>query len=230
MRCSVFTFFPFLRGRWFGLGYALSDSLQRSVCSIPGLGPSPRCWHIRLTCVWAFVFGFRPRSHAEALVFCLALATANRVDELSALSSIVTFVAGIACLSYIPQLVTKSESLRMLDPHVFLSSLLLGAVLSRLCGWSCYWPPVVPCTGPPLVSASVQVFVSRSPSPFRVPSAPFSRYAYERSVVLFGGGLFCLGGGSTSRWTPPGSRSPQRVHVCRFPPCLVGSLSPCIGP
>ena len=109
-------------------------------------------------------------------------------------------MAGIDCLSYIPQLVTKSESLRMLDPHVYLPSLLLGAVLSRLCGWSCYCPPVVPCTGPPLVSASVQVFVSRSPSPFRVPSAPFSRYAYDRSVVLFGGGLFCLGGSSTSRW------------------------------
>ena len=88
----------------------------------------------------------------------------------------------------------------------------------------------MPCTGPPLVSASVQVFVSRSPSPFRVPSVPFSRYAYERSVVLLGGGLFCLGGSSTSCWTPPGSRSPQRVHVCRFPPSLVGSLSPCIGP
>ena len=24
-------------------------------------------------------------------------------------------------------------------------------------------------------------------------------------------------------------RSDRRVHVCRFPPCLVGSLSPCIG-
>ena len=28
--------------------------------------------------------------------------------------------------------------------------------------------------------------MSRSPSPFRVPSAPFSRYVYERSVVLLG--------------------------------------------
>ena len=28
--------------------------------------------------------------------------------------------------------------------------------------------------------------MSRSPSPFRVPSAPFSRYVYERNVVLFG--------------------------------------------
>ena len=45
---------------------------------------------------------------------------------------------GLTAFSYIPQLVTKSESLRMLDPHVFLPSLLLGAVLSRLCGWSCY--------------------------------------------------------------------------------------------
>ena len=35
--------------------------------------------------------------------------------------------------------------------------------------------PVMPCQGPPLVSASGQVFVFRSPSPFRVTSAPFSR-------------------------------------------------------
>ena len=41
----------------------------------------------------------------------LALATAKRVGELQALSSIVTFVGGDACLSYIPQFVAKSESL-----------------------------------------------------------------------------------------------------------------------
>ena len=58
----------------------------------------------------------------------------------------------------------------------FHPSLLLGEVLSRLCGWSWYRPPVVPREGPPLVSASGQVSVSRSPSPFRVSSAPFSLY------------------------------------------------------
>ena len=38
----------------------------------------------------------------------LALATAKRVDELQALSSIVTFVAGDACLSYIPRSFPRS--------------------------------------------------------------------------------------------------------------------------
>ena len=118
-------------------------------------------------------------------LFLLAIATAKRVGELQALSSIVTFVAGGACLSSIPQFVAKSES------HPFHPSLLLGDVLSRLCDWSSYRPPILLYKGPQLVSASGQVFVFRSPSPFRVPSAPFSRYVYERSVVLFGGGLFC---------------------------------------
>ena len=58
--------------------------------------------------------------------------------------------------------------------HPFLPSLLLGDVLSRLCGWSWLRPPTMPGQGSPLVSASGQVFVSRSPSPFRVPSAPCS--------------------------------------------------------
>ena len=50
----------------------------------------------------------------------LALATAKRVGELQALSSIVTFVAGDACLSYIPQFVARSESLPRSIPRSFL--------------------------------------------------------------------------------------------------------------
>ena len=52
----------------------------------------------------------------------LALATAKRVGELQALSSFVTFVAGVACLSYIPQFVAKSESLTRSIPRFFLVS------------------------------------------------------------------------------------------------------------
>ena len=44
----------------------------------------------------------------------------------------------------------------------------------------------MPGQGSPLVSASGQVFVYRSPSPFRVPSAPCSPFFYERGVVLLG--------------------------------------------
>ena len=53
-------------------------------------------------------------------LFLLALATTKRVGELQALSSIVTFVAGDACLSYIPQFVIKSESLTRSIPCSFL--------------------------------------------------------------------------------------------------------------
>ena len=50
----------------------------------------------------------------------LAFATAKRVGELQALSSFVTFVAGVACLSSIPQFVAKSESLTRSIPRSFL--------------------------------------------------------------------------------------------------------------
>ena len=69
---------------------------------------------------------FEPLSQASLralslkTLFLLALATAKRVGELQALSSIVTFVGGDACLSYIPQFVAKSESLTRFIPCSFL--------------------------------------------------------------------------------------------------------------
>ena len=69
---------------------------------------------------------FEPLSQASfraltmKTLFLLALATAKRVGELQALSSIVTFVAGDACLSYIPQFVAKSELLTRSIPRSFL--------------------------------------------------------------------------------------------------------------
>ena len=69
---------------------------------------------------------FEPLSQASLrtlllkTLFLLALATAKRVGELHALSSIVTFVGGGACLSYIPQFVAKSESLTRSIPRSFL--------------------------------------------------------------------------------------------------------------
>ena len=53
----------------------------------------------------------------------LALATAKRVGELQALASVVSFVAGDACLSYIPQFVAKSESLTRSIPRSLVKSL-----------------------------------------------------------------------------------------------------------
>ena len=52
--------------------------------------------------------------------FCWLLPLPKWVGELQALSSMVTFVAGDDCLSYIPQLVTKSESLTRSFPRSFL--------------------------------------------------------------------------------------------------------------
>ena len=69
---------------------------------------------------------FEPLSQASLralslkTVFLLALATAKRVSELQALSSIVTFVGVDACLSYIPQFVAKLESLKRSIPLSFL--------------------------------------------------------------------------------------------------------------
>ena len=56
----------------------------------------------------------------QKVLFLLAFATAKRVGELQALSSVVTFVHGDACLSYVPQFVAKSESLTRSIPRSFL--------------------------------------------------------------------------------------------------------------
>ena len=60
------------------------------------------------------------RALSQKTLFLLALATAKRVGELQALSSIVTFVGLDPCLSYVPQFVAKSESLTRSIPRSFL--------------------------------------------------------------------------------------------------------------
>ena len=92
----------------------------------------PPAWDLSKVLTYLVSPAFEPLSQASfraltmKTLFLLALATAKRVGELQALSSVVTFVAGDACLSYIPQFVA----------HPFHPSLLLGEVLGRLCGWS----------------------------------------------------------------------------------------------
>ena len=86
----------------------------------------PAAWDLSLVLRFLNTSTFGPFSEAplraltQKVLFLLALATAKRVGELQALSSVVTFVHGDACLSYVPQFVAKSESLT-LHP-----SLLLG--------------------------------------------------------------------------------------------------------
>ena len=90
----------------------------------------PPAWDLSKVLTYLVSPAFDPLSQASfrsltlKTLFLLALATAKRVGELQALSSIVTFVGADACLSYIPQFVA----------HPFHTSLLLGEVLSRLCG------------------------------------------------------------------------------------------------
>ena len=120
LRFSVFTFRPYLRIRCFGCCYAPSNSLQRSVCYVP------HTWDLSLVLP---ISSHRPLSLCLRLTsalsrcrhcFCWLLPLPKWVGELQALSSMVTFVAGDDCLSYIPQLVTKSESLTHSFPRSFL--------------------------------------------------------------------------------------------------------------
>ena len=118
----------------------------------------------------AFVSGFFPRSPAEDLVFIGSCHC--QVSWWAAGSIFHCHLCGWGCLPFLPPAVCRQVGVA----PAFHPTLLLGVVLSSLCGWSWYRPPFVPREGPPLVSASGQVSVSRSPSPFRVTSAPFSRY------------------------------------------------------
>ena len=93
------------------------SSAERVVC--------PPAWDLSKVLQYLVTSAFEPLSQASfrALTlktFLLALATAKRVGELQALSSLVTFVGADACLSYIPQFVAKSESLTRSIPRSFL--------------------------------------------------------------------------------------------------------------
>ena len=86
----------------------------------------PPAWDLSKVLTYLVSPAFEPLSQASfraltlKTLFLLALATAERVGELQALSSIVTFVGGDACLSYIPQFVANSESLTRSIPRSFL--------------------------------------------------------------------------------------------------------------
>ena len=92
----------------------------------------PPAWDLSKVLTYLVSPAFEPLSQASfraltlKTLFLLALATAKRVGELQALSSIVTFVGEDACLSYIPQFVAKSESLTRSIPRSFLVKSLAG--------------------------------------------------------------------------------------------------------
>ena len=86
----------------------------------------PPAWDLSLVLRFLDTSPFEPLSAAplraltQKVLFPLALATVKRVGELQALSSVVTFVHGDACLSYVPQFVAKSESLTRSIPRSLL--------------------------------------------------------------------------------------------------------------
>ena len=89
----------------------------------------PPAWDLSMVLRYLNTSTFEPLSGAplraltQKVLFLLALATAKRVGELQALSSVVTFVQGDACLSYVPQFVAKSESLTRSIPRSLVKSL-----------------------------------------------------------------------------------------------------------
>ena len=94
------------------------SSAERLLC--------PPAWNSSVVLRFLNLSAFKPLSRAllralsQKTLFLLALATAKRVGELQALSSVVTFVGLDACLSYVPQFVAKSESLTRTIPRSFL--------------------------------------------------------------------------------------------------------------
>ena len=118
LRCSIFTFILVF-------GYGDSGSVTLLPTLFSGACAASPC-DLSKVLTYLVSPAFEPLSQASFLaltlktLFLLALATAKRVGELQALSSIVTFVDGDACLSYLPQFVAKSESLTRSFPLSFL--------------------------------------------------------------------------------------------------------------
>ena len=86
----------------------------------------PPAWNLSVVRRFLKSSALEPLSRAplcllsQKMLFLLALATAKRVGQLQAISSIVTFVGLDACLSYVPQFMAKSKSLTHTIPRSFL--------------------------------------------------------------------------------------------------------------
>ena len=189
----------------------------------------PHTWDFSMVLTYLVSPAFEPLSQASfralplTTLFLMALATAKM--SWGATGSLFhSHLCGWGCLpSYIPQFVAKSESLTRFFPRSFLVTSLadFAAGLDS---------DLLLC---PVRALHLYLLRARSSSPGRHrlfvsprrPARPFLRTRC-RSFFLGGGGHSCCSGGWTSGWIPPGSRSPQRVHLCRVPPSLVGYLCP----
>ena len=112
----------------------------------------------------------------------------------------VTFVAGDDCLSYIPQLVTKSESLTRSFPRSFLVTSL--ADFAAGLDYALLLCPVRALRLYLLRARSLSTGRHRLFVSPRRPARPFLRTRCRS----FGGGHCCCSGGWTSGWIPPGSK------------------------
>ena len=147
----------------------------------------PPAWNLSVVLRFLNSSAFEPlsraplRSLSQKTLFLLALATAKRVGELQALSSVVTFVGLDACLSYVPQFVAKSESLTRTIPRSFFAAGLDDDLL--LC---------------PVRALRIYLDKTRPLSSIRhrlfVSSSPLSSYAKECGILLFARGHSCRRG------------------------------------
>ena len=90
------------------------------MCYVPLIGASLRCGHILSHLPLRLCLRLPSALSRCSPCFCWLLPLPRELVSCRLLSSIVTFVAGAACLSYIPQFVAKSESLTRSIPRSFL--------------------------------------------------------------------------------------------------------------
>ena len=106
----------------------------------------PPAWDLTLVLRFLNTSSFEPlaevplRALTQKVLFLVAFAAAKRVGELQALSSVVTFVHGDACLSYVLDFVAKSESLvpSLAPPCLILRLVWMMTSCSALCGLSAF--------------------------------------------------------------------------------------------
>ena len=104
----------------------LWDLLRSFWVSVPSYPSRPPSWDLSKVLRFLLSDAFEPlweaplRALTKKVLLLLALATAKCVGELQALSHLVSFVSGDACLSYVPEFMAKSESLSRSIPRSFL--------------------------------------------------------------------------------------------------------------
>ena len=154
------------------------------------------------------------RALSQKTLFLVVLATAKRVGELQALSSVGTFVRSDACLSYVPQFVAKSESLTRSIPRSFLVKSLsdFAAGLDD---------DLLLC---PVRALRIYLDRTRSVAPVRhrlfiSPRRP-SRTMSKNAVSFFLREVIHAAGASRPEVGSVRAHS-QCLHLCRLPPELV---------